>query len=75
MIRTTIAKAILALNRKLKGIWKQYFLMPYWKEAFKSIGENVYIGDKGNKLILEFHIAVCHKKSNNKKRQDFSCSS
>ena len=45
MIRTTIAKAILALNRKLKGIWKQYFLMPYWKEAFKSIGENVYIGD------------------------------
>lgn len=45
MIRMTIAKAILALNRKLKGIWKQYFLMPYWKEAFKSIGENVYIGD------------------------------
>ena len=45
MIRTTITKAILALNRKLKGIWKQYFLMPYWKEAFKSIGDNVYIGD------------------------------
>lgn len=56
MIRTTIAKAILALNRKLKGIWKQYFLMPYWKEAFKSIGENVYIGDHSSFIFDHIEI-------------------
>lgn len=39
-----ITRCCLSLSRKIRGGVYRYFLMPFWKENFKQIGDNVLIG-------------------------------
>lgn len=45
-MRATIVRLLLRISNKFYNAWIKLFMVPYWKESFKKIGDKVFIGKK-----------------------------
>lgn len=45
-MRAKIVRLLLRIIAKFYNAWVKLFMVPYWKDSFKKIGDNVFIGKK-----------------------------
>ena len=45
-MRAKIVRLLLRIGNKFYNAWIKLFMVPYWKESFKKIGDKVFIGKK-----------------------------
>ena len=45
-MRAKIVRLLLRIINKFYNAWIKIFMVPYWKESFKKIGDKVFIGKK-----------------------------
>lgn len=45
-MKAKIVRLLLGISNKFYNTWIKLFMVPYWKESFKKIGDKVFIGKK-----------------------------